>query len=314
MLTFVARRVLGMVPVLLGATFIVFVLLDVAPGNPAARIAGEGATAEEIARIGAALGLDDPLLTRYARFVGDAAQGDLGTSLFSSRTVVDAFSSRMPVTLGIVVPALLLSILVAVPAGAVAALRPGRFLDRALTTGAAVVMAVPSFVLGVVLVATFAVKRSWFPATGYAGPTEGLGDWVRHATLPAITLAGVGAAELSRQVRGALIDALDQDYVRTARAKGLRRLAVVGKHAAKNAAVPVVTVLGLQVAALIGGSILIERIYGIPGFGALVMDSVLKRDIPMIQGIVVITALGVLLVNLVVDLSYGYFDPRSRDR
>jgi peptide/nickel transport system permease protein len=313
-LGFVVRRVLSVIPTLLGATFIVFVLLDLAPGNPARRIAGEGATPEEVDRISRALGLDDPLLVRYWRFLGDAVHGDLGTSLFSSRTVWDAFSSRMPITLGIVLPALALSILVAVPAGAFAALHRDGISDRLLTAGAAIAMAVPSFVLGVVLVVTFAVKRSWFPATGYAGPSEGLFEWVKHSTLPAITLAGVGAAELARQVRGALIETLDQDYIRTARAKGLSRAVVVAKHAAKNAAIPVVTVLGLQVAALVGGSVLVERVYAIPGFGAFVVDSVLKRDIPMIQGIVAITALVVLGVNLLVDLSYGYFDPRLRDR
>lgn len=313
MFRFIARRLLTVIPLLLVATLIIFVLIDLAPGDSAQMIAGEEATLEQVEQVRERLGLNDPLPVRYASYLADVARGDLGTSLYSSRTVWDAMISRFPTTLALTSVALVFATLIAVPLGTLAAIRRDGVLDRLVTGGASLFMALPPFVFGIVLLVMFAVNRQWFPATGYSGPSEGITEWLRYVTLPAIALAGVPAAELTRMIRGALIDALDEDYVRTARAKGMGELAVVGKHAAKNAAIPIVTVFGLNVSALIGGSIVVERVFAIPGFGSLVIDSVIRQDVPVIQGIVLITALVAIMANLTVDVSYGYFNPKLRD-
>jgi peptide/nickel transport system permease protein len=314
MLRFIALRLLALIPILFIATFFVFVLIDLAPGDPAASIAGPNASPEQIEAVREELNLDDPLLVRYGRFVADAVQGDFGTSLVNGQPVWDAVMKRLPVTIGIVVPALLLAVAVAVPLGITAATHRNKLIDRLLTAGAVLAMSVPSFVLGIVLIITFALRRDWFPATGYTGPTEDFSEYLRSMLLPAIALAGLTAAEVTRQTRAAMIEQLDEDYVRTARSKGLPKRKTVLKHAAKNAAIPVVTVIGLNAAALLGGSVIVERTFAIPGFGSLVYESVLNRDIPVIMGIVVVAAVVVIVANIIVDLSYGYFSPKSRDQ
>lgn len=314
MLSLISRRLLSVVPLLLLVTFMTYGMILLIPGDPAIAIAGENATPAMVEQTRERLGLNDPFLVQYGRWIGDAVQGDLGTSLFSSRTVRGAIVERLPVTLGLTFAALALAVLVAVPAGTLAALKRGTWLDRATTMSATMGVAMPNFWLGLLLVLVFAIQNPWFPATGYEPITEGVSAWAQHVFLPAVALGAAACAELTRQLRSAVIDVLDQDYVRTARAKGLRTPRVVGKHVLKNAAVPVVTVLGLQVTRLLGGAVIIEQVFAIPGIGQLAVSSVFNRDVPMILGVVFVAAVLAVFVNLLVDISYSWFNPKVRSR
>lgn len=314
MLSLIARRLLSVVPLLLLVTFMTYGMVLLIPGDPAIAIAGENATPEMIEQTRERLGLNDPFLAQYGRWIGDAVQGDLGTSLFSSRTVREAIAERLPVTLGLTFAALALAVLVAVPAGTLAALKRGKWLDRLTTMSATMGVAMPNFWFGLLLVLVFAIQNPWFPATGYEPFTDGVGVWAQHVFLPAVALGAAACAELTRQLRSAVVDVLDQDYVRTARAKGLRMPRVVGKHVLKNAAVPVVTVLGLQVTRLLGGAVIIEQVFAIPGIGQLAVASVFNRDVPMILGVVLVAAVLAVFVNLIVDISYTWFNPKVRPR
>lgn len=312
MLTYVIRRVLMIVPLLFMVSLGVFALVHMIPGDPAITISGENATAEQIEATRTRLGLDDPVLLQYGRWAASAVQGDLGQSLFSSRTVTGAILERFPVTISLTAAAMFFALLISVPAGIIAAINRGRPADRAATLFASLGIAMPNFWLGILLILAFALAYPIFPAVGYTRMTEGVGPWARSLVLPGITLGMAAAAETTRQLRSSLYDILNQDYIRTARAKGMGSTVVIGKHALKNAAVPVVTVIGFQLAFLLGGTVVVEQVFGLPGLGGLAIRAVLERDIPMIQGIVVITALIVMLVNLLVDLSYAYLDPRVR--
>lgn len=314
MLRLVVRRLLAVIPLLVLVTFMAYGIVLLVPGDPAITIAGENATPEQVEATRERLGLNDPFVVQYGRWVGDAVQGDLGSSLFASRPVRQAIFERLPITLALTFSALLLAVVVAVPAGILAAMRKGTWLDRATTVSATLGVAMPNFWLGLVLVLVFAIYNPWLPATGYAAFSDGVWDWARHMFLPAIALGAAASAEVTRQLRSAVIDVLNQDYVRTARAKGLRGPKVVGKHVLKNAAVPVVTVLGLQVTRLLGGAVIVEQVFAIPGLGQLAVFAVFNRDIPMILGVVVVAALVAIVVNLMVDLSYGWFNPKVRPR
>ena len=312
MLTYTIRRVLMIIPLLFMVSLGVFALVHMIPGDPAITISGENATAEQIEATRTRLGLDDPVLVQYARWATSAIQGDLGQSLFSSRTVTGAIIERFPVTISLTAAAMFFALLISIPAGIIAAIKRGRPADRAATLFASLGIAMPNFWLGILLILAFALAYPIFPAVGYTRMAEGVGPWARSLVLPGITLGMAAAAETTRQLRSSLYDILHQDYIRTARAKGMGSTIVIGKHALKNAAVPVVTVIGFQLAFLLGGTVVVEQVFGLPGLGGLAIRAVLERDIPMIQGIVVITALIVMLVNLLVDLSYAYLDPRVR--
>lgn len=314
MLKVLVRRVVAMVPVLLVVSFIVFGLVLLIPGDPAVTIAGEFATDEQIAQIRDALGLNDPLVVQYLRWLGGVVRLDFGESFMTRQPVLDALMSRLPVTMSLAFSAIVIALLIAVPLAIAAARRQGSWLDRVAMLGATVGVAMPSFWLAGVLVIIFVVNLGWFPAIGYEPLFDNPVLWLKHLTLPALALGIAASAEIARQLRGALIGVLADDYVRTARAKGLSERTVVGKHALKNAAVPVVTVLGLQVSFLFGGSIIIESIFGLPGLGTLAISSVLARDVPMIQGIVMLITLVVVTVNLLVDLSYAFLNPRVRQQ
>lgn len=314
MLQLVVRRLLALLPMLFLVSLIVFSLVLIIPGDPAITISGENATEAQIEATRERLGLNDPILVQYGRWAGNAIQGDLGTSLFSSRSVSSAIAERFPVTLSLTFAAIFVAMLIAIPAGIIAATKRGTWIDRVATLGASLGVAMPNFWLGLVLVLVFALWNPWFPAIGYVGFTENPFQWARHMFLPALTLGTAAAAETTRQLRSALSDVLHQDYIRTARAKGLRGRVVVMKHALKNAAVPVVTVIGLQVSLLLGGAVIVEQIFGIPGLGQLAIRAVLERDIPMIQGVVVVTTVIVLVVNLLVDLTYGFLNPKVRSQ
>lgn len=308
----VIRRLLMAIPLLFASSIVVFSLVLAVPGDPAATLAGDNATPERIESIRLALGLDRPLVEQYLDWAGGVLQGDLGTSLLSSNSVSDTIVQRLPVTLSLALAAIVLGLLIGVPAGVVSALKRNRWPDRVSTVGASAGMAMPNFWLGLVFVVVFAVKNPWFPPSGYVRFTESPWEWLHHIFLPALTLATGAAAEITRQLRGSLSDALGTDYVRTARAKGLRRWSVVGKHAAKNASIPVVTVLGLQFSLLLGGTVAVERVFGIPGLGSSIIDAVLGKDLPMIQGIVLLLTFAVVMTNLVVDVAYGYLNPKIR--
>lgn len=312
MLKFILQRLLAMVPLLLIVSLLVFSLVLLIPGDPAYQLAGEDATPEEVAKIREAMGLNDPVLVRYGRWIAGVLQGDLGTSLFSDQPVLDVILERLPVTLSLAVAAILIALAIAIPAGIVAGTRPGRLGDRVVTVGSSIGLAVPNFWLGLMLVLLLAIREPWFPATGYVPLSEGLFDWWAHIALPAFTLGLSAAAILTRQLRGAMVDVMHQDYVRTARAKGLGEAVVTVKHAFKNAAIPMVTILGVQANSLLGGTIIVEQIFGMQGIGQLAVASVFTRDLPMIQGVVIMAVLVAVLVNLLVDISYGYFNPKVR--
>jgi peptide/nickel transport system permease protein len=297
---------------MLGIAVVAALLLELMPGDPAVAMAGEAATPERVQMIRTEVGLDKPLWERFGSYLWGVVQGDLGSSPRTGTAVWDQMSATLPVTLSLGALAMFLAVLLGVGSGTLAALRRGQLADRAVTAMAAMMQAIPPFVVGLGLVVFLAVDRSWFPATGYVPLTQDPGLWLRHVLLPAFTLALTPAAELARQTRGALVDTLEQDYIRGVRAKGLSEAKVVCKHGAKNAATPVVTVLGMQVGRVLGGAVVVELIFGMPGFGALALNAVMTRDVVLIQGVILISALAVLLSNFVVDVSYGFFNPKVR--
>jgi peptide/nickel transport system permease protein len=314
MLRFILQRLLALVPLLLLVSLMVFSLVLLIPGDPAYLLAGEDATAEEVEAIREDMGLNKPVLVRYGLWLAALVQGDLGTSLFSDQPVLDVILERLPVTLSLALAASLIALAIAVPAGIIAGTRSGRLSDRVVTVGSSIGLAVPNFWLGLMLVLVLAIRNPWFPATGYTPISESVVGWWQHIVLPAFTLGLAAAAILTRQLRGAMVDVMQQDYVRTARAKGLPYRKVVAKHALKNAAIPMVTILGLQANSLLGGTVIVEQIFGMPGIGQLAVASVFTRDLPMIQGVVIMAVFVAVLVNLLVDISYGYFNPKVRPR
>ena len=312
MLRLIARRIVTMVPTLLGVVLISMLLLDLMPGDPAAIIAGDQATPQAIAAVRHDLRLDEPLWVRGAGYLWGLAHGDLGTSPGGHIPVWSRISVALPVTLSLCLLGMVLGLALGILAGTYAALRRGRLLDRVIVATASVAQAVPPFVLGLGLVIALAVDRPWFPVSGYVPLTENPQQWFVHLVLPSTALALSVAAEIARQTRGALIDTLEQDFIRAGRAKGLSEFRLIGKHAAKNTAIPVVTVTGLQVARILAGAVVVERIFGLNGFGSLAVNAVLSRDVVLIQGVVLVSATFVLITNLLVDLSYGYLNPKVR--
>ncbi|QIX26542.1 ABC transporter permease [Nocardioides sp. JQ2195] len=314
MIQFIGKRLLLAVPTIILVTFFVFALMELSPTDPAAALAGDNPTPERLAELHHQLGLDRPFLTRYLEWGGNALQGDLGISPVTHQSVISDLMFRLPITASLVLLAMIFALVLGVGLGTIAALNKGGVLDWLTNSFANLLLAVPPFVAAVLLVLFLAIMSPMFPATGYANMSAGIGPWLQFSTLPALSLAIIPAALLTRQVRGALIDALEEDYIRTARAKGLRRRMVVGKHAAKNAAVPVVTVLGLVFTSMFGGAVVVERIFAIPGLGSVSVESVLNGDLITLQGLVLLVAVLVTVVNLVIDASYGYFNPRLRIR
>lgn len=310
----IIRRLFAMIPVLLIVSFGVFMLTALVPGDAAVTIAGgESATIEEIERIRDELGLDDPLLVQYGRWLADAVRLDFGTSLFSGQvTVWEEIQSRVPVTFGIALMALFFGLLVGIPVGIAAGMKPGRTVDRVSIAGTSLGLAIPNFFLAMLLIVFFAIQRSWFPALGYSRFSDGVVDWLKTVTLPALSLGLLSGASVARQLRAALIDTLNSNYVRTAWASGHGTLRVVGKYALKNASIPAVTVIGLQLTFLLGGSVIIEQIFSIPGLGAFMLRALTRSDIPVIQGVTVTFVITYVVLNLLVDISYGYLNPKVR--
>lgn len=314
MIRFIGKRLLLAIPTIVLVTLLVFVLMALSPTDPAAVLAGDNPTPQRLAQLHHMLGLDQPFFVRYGTWGWNALQGNLGTSPVTHQSVLSDLMTRLPITLSLLLLALVFCLVISTVLGTLAALHKGGVIDWITNSIATLLLAIPPFVAAVLLVLLLAISYPVFPATGYAAIGDGIGSWLWFMTLPALSLAIIPSALLTRQVRGALIDTLDEDYMRTARAKGLRRGMQIGKHAAKNAAVPVVTVLGLVVTQMLGGSVIVEKIFAIPGLGSLSVDSVLNGDLVTLQGMVLLVAVVVTAVNLLVDVSYGYFNPRLRTR
>ena len=308
------RRLVGILPLLLGVSFLVFLLVELIPGDPVSAVAGETATTEQLLIARERLGLDRPFVPRYLSWLGRVIHGDLGHSLAGGQAVWTQIQQRLPVTFGLVAFALIIAVLLSVPIGIIGATRRGSLIDRVLAIVNSLWISLPGFWLAMILVTIFALRLSWFPATGYVSITSNAVDWFKHMVLPAVTLGLASSAELSRQLRSAFVDVLEKDYVRTAEAKGLGRGQVLFKHVLKNASVAPLTVLGLQAAYLLGGTVAVETVFALPGLGQLVVSAVGTRDVPVIQGVVLVAAVVVVLLNLLVDLTYRFLDPRTRTR
>jgi len=292
--------------------FVVFLLLYLTPGDPAAILAGDAATSDDIRRIREKLGLEEPFLVRFGSWVWGLLHGDLGVSIFTNLPVTHLIAQRIEPTLSLTFCTLVVAVLVAVPLGVVAAARAGTWVDRAVMAFSVAGFSVPVFVLAYILILVFSIQLDWLPVQGYRPIREGLWQWARHLVLPSAALGTVYIALIARMTRASMLDVLAQDYVRTAQAKGLAPGAVLVGHALKNAAVPIATVIGIGIALLIGGAIVTETVFALPGIGRLTVDAILRRDYPIIQGVVLIFSAAYVLVNLAVDLSYMFFDPRIR--
>ena len=312
MLTFVLRRLLTTIPVMIFVALFVFSLLYLAPGDPAALIAGDQATPEQIEAMRRSLGLDQPFLVRFWNWSWQVLQGDLGTSIFSNLPVTTLIAQRLEPTVSLMLLTVALSVLIAVPMGVLAGARQGGWIDRAVMAMAVMGFSVPVFVIGYLLAYVFSVRLNLLPVQGYTPLAEGFRPFLANLILPAVALSGVYIALIARITRTAMIDVLSQDYIRTARAKGLGTMQVLFLHALKNAAVPIVTVIGVGIALLIGGAVVTETVFAIPGIGRLVVDAILRRDYPVIQGVILMFSLTYVLINLLIDLSYTILDPRVR--
>jgi peptide/nickel transport system permease protein len=312
MTSYVLRRLAATVPVLAFVGLFVFFLLRLTPGDPAILIAGDQATTEQIASIRTQLGLDRPLAEQLFTWVGQLAQGNLGRSVFSDMEVTRLIGMRIEPTAMLALVAILMALAIALPLGTLSALNAGSRIDRMVMAFAMVGFSSPVFVVAFLLVYVFALSLGWFPTQGYVPLAEGLLPCLNSLVLPGLALAMLYAALLARVTRASLLEILAEDFVRTAHAKGLKPRLVVLRHALKNAAIPVVTVVGVGIAALLGGVVVTETVFNIPGLGRLTTDAILRRDYPVVQGLILVFSLVYVTVNLLVDLSYVLFDPRIR--
>jgi peptide/nickel transport system permease protein len=312
MLGYALRRLLLAVPVLGVISVVVFSLLYLTPGDPALVMAGDQATPEDVERIRVTLGLDQPPLPRFGAWIWRVLHGDLGHSIFSGQPVAYMIGQRLEPTLSILAAGVILSVLAGVPIGIAAANRRGGLLDRVLSVLVATSYSIPVFVVGYALAFVFASRLRWLPVEGFSPIEDGVGEYLRSLILPALTLSVLFSALIASVTRASMLEALSQDYIRTAAAKGAGRLRILFGHALKNAAVPIVTIIGGGVAGLIGGAVVIENVFAIPGIGTMTVDAILHRDYPVIQGVVLMTSTGYVMINLLVDLSYVLLDPRIR--
>lgn len=311
MFVYALKRLGYSVPMLLGVSSLAFLLLNLLPSDIAQLKAGEDATPEAIASIRESLGLNRPLAERYAEWLGGLFRGDLGISWHNGQTVLSGIIACAPVTLSIVVLSLLLALIVGVPIGVIAAVRGGR-LDRILVSSTVVALAIPNFWLGLMLVLAFSIALPLLPATGYVPLEVDPLVWLRHLALPVIAVASVAVSSIARQTRSAMIENLNKDYVRTLRAAGIRESSVIYKHTLKNSAVPVLTTLGIQFVNLSGGSIIVEQVFAVPGLGQFTMTALARNDVPVVLGVLVITAVAVVVINLIVDLMNSAVNPKVR--
>ncbi len=310
MLGYLVRRLLATIPVIGMVAFFVFSLLYLTPGDPAAVIAGDIATVDDIERIRQKLGLDQPLLPRFWNWASAVLHGDLGISIFTNLPVAQLIGQRVEPTLSLALCTLIVAVLLAVPMGVIAAWKAGKLVDRLVMLFSVAGFSIPVFVLAYLLIYLFAIELDWLPVQGYTPFREGLWPWLSHLILPSMALGTIYIALIARITRATMLDVLAQDYVRTAHAKGLAPSAVLMRHALKNAAVPIVTVIGIGVALLISGVVVTESVFAIPGIGRLTVDAIIRRDYPIIQGVILLFSSIYVLVNLAVDMSYRLFDPR----
>jgi peptide/nickel transport system permease protein len=312
MFAYIVRRILATIPVMAVVAIFVFALLYLSPGDPAAIIAGDTATVDDILRIRAKLGLDQPVYIQFGEWVWRLMHGDLGISIFTNLPVAKLIQQRLEPTVALSIATLIVSIAVAIPMGVLAAWKAGSWIDRVVMVFAVLGFSVPVFVLAYILIFVFAIWADLLPVQGYVSITSGLWPFLSHIILPSAALGMIFAALIARITRASMLDVLAQDYIRTAQAKGLANRQVLIGHALKNAAVPIVTIIGIGVALLIGGVVVTETVFAIPGLGRLTVDAILRRDYPIIQGIILVFSGAYVLVNLLVDLSYTLIDPRIR--
>lgn len=312
MLAYIVRRLFSTIVVMVIVGVFVFLLLRLAPGDPAAIIAGDNATSEQIAQMRARLGLDDPLIVQFWRWSVNVLRGDLGISIFSNTPVLTLVRQRLEPTVSLALLTITVAVVIAISAGVLSAARPGSFADRTIMGFAVMGFSVPVFVVGYALVYFFSIQLRWLPVQGYRPIAGGLWEWLRHLILPAVALGLAYVALIARITRASMLEVLSEDYMRTARAKGVSEPSMLLMHALKNAAVPIVTIIGIGVALLISGVVITETVFNIPGIGRLTVDAISKRDYPIIQGVILIFAAAYVVINLIVDLTYTVLDPRIR--
>ena len=312
MATYVLKRFTGMIVVLFVVATIVFVIVRIAPGDPAAVMLGPDATAADIAALRDRLGLNQPLLVQFGVYLGQILTGNLGDSIFLNMPVLTALGQRAEPTFFLTLFSILIATVIALPIGILSAYYRGSLFDQASTTLAMFAASVPSFWLALILIQVFAVRLGWFPVAGYGGPDTTLLERLHHLILPAVTLGVVSSALILRFTRASMLDVLDDDYIRTARSKGMAEPTVILKHAFKNALIPILTVIGITAALLISGAIVTETVFGLPGVGNLVVSAVMRRDYPVIQGALLVVAALYVLINFAIDMLYLVIDPRVR--
>jgi peptide/nickel transport system permease protein len=312
MLGYIVRRILAAVPVMAVVALFVFLLLRLTPGDPAAIIAGDMATPEQLERIRSSLGLNEPIPVQFATWIGQLLTGNLGTSLISQTPVTTLIGQRLEPTISLALLAITLSVLIAVPLGVIAAWRHGGWLDHFVMSASVLGFSLPVFLIGYILIKFFAIDLKLLPVQGFRSVFTGLWPFLERAILPALTVSTIYIALIARMTRASMLDVLGEDYVRTARAKGLTETVVLFRHALRNAAIPILTVIGTGFALLISGVVVTESVFNIPGLGRLTVDAILARDYPVIQGLILLTSGIYVMVNLLIDLSYAILDPRIR--
>jgi peptide/nickel transport system permease protein len=326
MLDFIARRLISIIPVLAVVAVFVFLMLRLTPGDPAAVIAGDNATSDQIAAIREKLGLDQPIWQQFGIWIGDILRGNFGESYFFKKTVAELIAQRVEPTLALSICTMIIALSIALPLGVLAAYRHGSLVDRVVMGFSVMGFSVPSFVIGYCLIYAFAIARwdfeifgvsfdfggSWMPVQGYVRIGQDFWGFLYHLILPSVTLGIIFMALIARITRASVLEVLNEDYIRTARAKGLSNRVVLMRHALRNAAVPILTVIGIGIALLIGGSVVTESVFGLPGLGRLTVEAVLSRDFPTIQTVILLFSVVYVLINLLIDIGYTLFDPRIR--
>lgn len=309
---YILRRLLASIPVVILVGVMTFSILHIAPGDPAVLMAGEEATPADVEAMRVALGFDKPFIVQFGKWSGRLLQGDLGTSIFSQHTIVSLMKPRIEPTLSLAIIAISLSIIIGVPLGVLAAWNQGSFVDRGVMVFAVLGFSIPVFWLGFLFIWAFAVKIHLFPAVGFVSITDGVFPFFRSLTLPALANAIPFSALVARMTRSTMVEVMQEDYIRTARAKGLTEAVVNVRHGLRNAAIPIVTVVGLVFAGLVGGAVVTETVFAIPGLGRLLVDGVVRRDYPIVQAMLMVVAVSYVFVNLAVDITYAFLDPRIR--
>lgn len=312
MYAYIVRRILATIPVMGVVAIFVFLLLHLTPGDPAAVIAGDYARPEDIQRIREQLGLNDPLYIQFGKWLWRLFQGDMGISIFSNLPVTHLIQQRLEPTIMMALTTIIIAIAVAVPLGVLAAWKQGTWIDRGVMVFAVLGFSVPIFVVAYAMIWGFSIQLKWLPVQGYTSISEGLVPFLRNIIMPAVALGMVYVALIARITRASVMEVLNEDYIRTARAKGLASTTILIRHALKNAAVPIVTIIGIGIALLIGGVVVTESVFNIPGLGRLTVDAILRRDYPIIQGLILVFSGVYVLVNLLIDISYTFLDPRIR--